>query len=261
VWPRRSSAGINSGAPPAGINSATTVEERVVFWQKVHERLAQLANRIGPDLDKIIGQISAKIPMPTPDEQQAAAEAQEELRTAKGMGRSDINHCLRLAEMKDIVDRLGWDEAHWHELVNEIVRGANLSRKAMTRRLAKELRAFEAGRIDETVTKLAAKGYDVAPEDVFRMARATTARKGSRGIVVALCRRATGISLPRYRPSRGPTDGADKVSRIIHVGLTSADGAVANVVAAPDVGASPASFLPNFNIVMLSKALWRRPCG
>jgi hypothetical protein len=47
------------------------VTDRLAFWAKAHERLANAGNRIGPDIGKVMGQLHARVPMVTPDEQRA----------------------------------------------------------------------------------------------------------------------------------------------------------------------------------------------
>ncbi len=59
-----------------------SVADRVAFWAALHQRLGRLSNRFSHDTHgKLIGQIHARIPMPTPDEQRALqkenAEADE----------------------------------------------------------------------------------------------------------------------------------------------------------------------------------------
>jgi ribosomal protein L7/L12 len=60
-------------APPS-------LQDRMTFWQRLHEQLSRLANRV-TDAAKVLGAIHARIPMVTPDEIQAAkieaAEADE----------------------------------------------------------------------------------------------------------------------------------------------------------------------------------------
>jgi hypothetical protein len=47
-----------------------SIADRVAFWSRLHERLAKLSNRLGPDLHgKVLGDVHAKVPMPTADEQ------------------------------------------------------------------------------------------------------------------------------------------------------------------------------------------------
>lgn len=47
-----------------------SIADRIVFWPALHQRLAKLSNRFSPETHgKLIGQIHARIPMPTADEQ------------------------------------------------------------------------------------------------------------------------------------------------------------------------------------------------
>lgn len=56
-----------------------SVEARLAFWARLHQRLAQLANRV--DAAKLLGSIHARVPMVTADEQRSLqlqnAEADE----------------------------------------------------------------------------------------------------------------------------------------------------------------------------------------
>jgi hypothetical protein len=59
-----------------------SLQDRLAFWQRLHERLSRLSNRVLADIQgKILGDIHARIPMVTLDEVQAAkieaAEADE----------------------------------------------------------------------------------------------------------------------------------------------------------------------------------------
>jgi hypothetical protein len=46
-----------------------TVADRIAFWQRLHERQAQLRNRVTPELQAgILGAVHARVPMPTQDE-------------------------------------------------------------------------------------------------------------------------------------------------------------------------------------------------
>ena len=67
-------AGLGSvGVPP-------TVADRLVFWRKVEERLAKLANRVTADEQaRIRGDLHARIPMPTADEQAAVQLANAQI--------------------------------------------------------------------------------------------------------------------------------------------------------------------------------------
>ena len=48
------------------VDLSLSVESRLAFWQRVHERLAKLSNRIDPA--KVLGDIYARVPMVTADE-------------------------------------------------------------------------------------------------------------------------------------------------------------------------------------------------
>jgi len=57
------------------VGADVSVRERLAFWAKLPERLARLANRVGPDdQPKIYSALHARIPMVTPDEQRAVQE-------------------------------------------------------------------------------------------------------------------------------------------------------------------------------------------
>jgi uncharacterized protein (DUF885 family) len=52
------------------IPTPSEVADRIAFWNRLHERLAKLVNRIDATAQaKIIGAIHARVPMVTPDEQ------------------------------------------------------------------------------------------------------------------------------------------------------------------------------------------------
>jgi hypothetical protein len=61
--------------------SRPSVADRIEFWAKLHDRLAKLSNRIG-DPGKILGQVHARIPIATIDEQRRLQldNANEDLR-------------------------------------------------------------------------------------------------------------------------------------------------------------------------------------
>jgi hypothetical protein len=68
------------------IEISPSVEARLAFWQRLHERLAKLANRVDAAMQgKILGDVHARIPMVTLDEQRAKqlenAEADEKFWT------------------------------------------------------------------------------------------------------------------------------------------------------------------------------------
>jgi hypothetical protein len=60
-----------------------SLQDRLAFWQRLHERLSRLSNRVPTDIrGKVLGDIHARIPMVTLDQVQAAkieaAEADEQ---------------------------------------------------------------------------------------------------------------------------------------------------------------------------------------
>ena len=55
-----------------GSIASHTLPDRVSFWVRLHERLAKLSNRVAPETrGKVLGDIHARIPMVTLDEQRA----------------------------------------------------------------------------------------------------------------------------------------------------------------------------------------------
>jgi hypothetical protein len=49
-----------------------SVADRVAFWARLHDRITNLSNRIGPEAQgRILGEIHARVPMVTPDELRA----------------------------------------------------------------------------------------------------------------------------------------------------------------------------------------------
>jgi len=90
----------------AGLGSVEmppSVEGRITFWQRLHERLAKLANRVDAATQaKILGAIHARIPMVTMDEQHTlkleSAEAEERFWTSiYNMHAGTVEDCKGLA--------------------------------------------------------------------------------------------------------------------------------------------------------------------
>ena len=49
-----------------------SVADRITFWQRLHDRLVKLANRIDPEMHgKVLGAVHDRVPMVTADEQRA----------------------------------------------------------------------------------------------------------------------------------------------------------------------------------------------
>ena len=54
------------------VETPPTVAGRIAFWQRLHQRLAQLGNRLdGEAQAKVLGAVHARVPMVTADEQRA----------------------------------------------------------------------------------------------------------------------------------------------------------------------------------------------
>jgi hypothetical protein len=55
------------------IETAPSVAARIEFWRELHERLAELSNRLDAETrGKVMGAVHARVPMVTPDEQRDA---------------------------------------------------------------------------------------------------------------------------------------------------------------------------------------------
>jgi hypothetical protein len=96
-----------------------TVAGRVAFWDKAHDRLARLANRLGQEgYAKIAAEMRAKVPPVTKAERKAEARARFANAVAivkrTGMTDADIRHAIRTAQLT---------EEEFQETVAETVRG------------------------------------------------------------------------------------------------------------------------------------------
>jgi hypothetical protein len=91
----------------AGLGSielTPTVEARLAFWRNIEDRLARLANRISTeDAARIRGSLSARIPIPSIEEQRGVqltdARADAEL-----AGELRDMHAARVADHESLVD-------------------------------------------------------------------------------------------------------------------------------------------------------------
>jgi hypothetical protein len=74
------------------VESPATVMARLVFWQRLHERLAKLANRVdGAMQSKVLGDVHARIPMVTLDEQRTVQLENAEADERFWAGHRDMN--------------------------------------------------------------------------------------------------------------------------------------------------------------------------
>lgn len=70
------------------VEMPSTVADRIAFWQGVNDRLGKLSNRLDPTTQgKVRGELHARVPMVTPEEQRALqlenAETDERLRSRR----------------------------------------------------------------------------------------------------------------------------------------------------------------------------------
>jgi hypothetical protein len=109
------------------IKEPPTVEARLVFWRKLHERLGKLSNRIG-NLGKIMIEVHARIPMVTLDEQRDQrldrAERHERLWTT--MCDNTQAHVDKLKAARATIDRqIAEAEANREKLAAEATTARN----------------------------------------------------------------------------------------------------------------------------------------
>jgi hypothetical protein len=87
------------GAVPA----APSVADRIAFWAQLHQRLGRLSNRVDAETQgKVIGQIHARIPMVTPDEQRQLQKENAEADERFWSGLHDM-HASTVKERKELI--------------------------------------------------------------------------------------------------------------------------------------------------------------
>jgi hypothetical protein len=118
-----------------------SLQDRLAFWQRLHERLSRLSNRVPADMQgKILGDIHARIPMVTLDEIQAAkieaAEADErfwsglhEMHTKQieGHGRLIAAAEGQIAASKAEVEKCAAEAAQAKDRVERLKRGEDVA--------------------------------------------------------------------------------------------------------------------------------------
>jgi hypothetical protein len=85
-----------------------SVEGRVAFWKRLHERLAKLANRVDAETQgKLLGAVHARVPMVTVEEQQnlppERPKTTEQMARDAGWTTSDIRHAVQLSALADVL--------------------------------------------------------------------------------------------------------------------------------------------------------------
>jgi hypothetical protein len=70
---RRENGKVRHVVSLGSIETPPSVAARIEFWRELHERLAELSNRLDAETrGKVAGAVHARIPMVTPDEQRDA---------------------------------------------------------------------------------------------------------------------------------------------------------------------------------------------
>jgi hypothetical protein len=108
-----------------------TIEAREIFWRECEARLARLANRLGPDLDRLRQAIAARIP-PLTDADRAAMAAWEWDRLEGGWD----HHAKSKAR----------ESSHWNEVAKKTRREATEAEATtlQAKRLRGNPKAFDA---------------------------------------------------------------------------------------------------------------------
>jgi hypothetical protein len=173
---------------------APSIADRQAFWAKANERLGRLANRIGPDTDKIIAALRERIPVVTADEVQAAQDrveriaqgeimsdaTYEELMTALracGWTTRDIQHMHRLGELHRIADRIGRRE----ECRAELHAAARRAEITTTKLLLQGARIIEQEVIAAGIASAAEDGIEITPEEKLALLERNPDRGGGAG--------------------------------------------------------------------------------
>jgi hypothetical protein len=150
----------------AGLGSiavALTPADRIVFWTKLHQRLAALANRLdGGARGKVLAAIHARIPMPTLDDQRAV-----QLQNAKQD--ADLWATLRDAHTADIEGQKELIAAAERAIAEREAAVADVTTrtKAAEDRVARIERGEDAGGMGQPLTRkdlIAALGWK--PSDI-----------------------------------------------------------------------------------------------
>jgi hypothetical protein len=159
-----------------------SIADRIAFWAKANERLSRLANRIGPDASKIMGQLAARIPVVTAEEQQATKDRADKIARgevepgmtyeemiaalrARGWTTRDIRHMQDRGELHRITGRLGVEQKIATEIRDEVMEAANRADRSTTRLLLRYFRKMEREAVAAGVASAAEDGIEITPEE------------------------------------------------------------------------------------------------
>jgi hypothetical protein len=122
--------------------------DRLAYWTRLHERLATLANRIDQDAyGAILAAIHARIPMPTPDDQQAVRRENARAEAAVWDGLNDA-YAAEIADTKALLASMTRTIADREAAAADVAGKA----QAAAERLARAERGEDAGSIGKPMT-------------------------------------------------------------------------------------------------------------
>jgi hypothetical protein len=87
-----------------------TADDRFAFWKRLHERLARLSNRVDAATQgKLLGDIHARIPMVSVDEQRDVQLRNDAERFWAGLTKDDIRHIQHCERLNEVCNVLGFE--------------------------------------------------------------------------------------------------------------------------------------------------------
>jgi hypothetical protein len=96
--------------------------DRVAFWAKADQRLAAMANRLGPDADRVRGELEELVSRPTAGEIAVADAVAEAARTeaqlASEMTKSQLRHAKRVVELMQVAEGIGYDDEQVRRVID-----------------------------------------------------------------------------------------------------------------------------------------------
>jgi hypothetical protein len=158
-----------------------SIADRIAFWAKANERIGRLANRIGPDIDNIIGALRTRVPVVTSEEVQAAKDRADRIAhgeivpgatypeimsalRARGWTTRDIQHMHDRGELHRITGRLGVQQKIATEIRGEAMEAADRADRTATRLLLRYFRNMEREAIAAGVASAADDDVELTPE-------------------------------------------------------------------------------------------------
>jgi hypothetical protein len=190
VETRRSDGKVRHGhiGSLGSIKLAMSIADRTAFWAVADERLARLANRIGPDMDKIIAALRERVPVVTADELQAAKDRTERIARgefvldgtmtedeiaialgAYGMTVRDMREVSRENDLRQTAGRIGLLQQVDDEIKGAVKIAMKRARRLTTRLLLRGVKSLERDAIAAGIASAAEAGIEVTPEEMFEI--------------------------------------------------------------------------------------------